>query len=120
MKLKDILIREGFYGTTQYWILPAGKLKKMANGHEEYLADEGMTYGKAFKTGHIRVAVGDYDKVPTAEWSKAATSAAKRTLAKMVKDSDQLYYDFIDVKPDGKVKYLKSGDTDYRGFLKIR
>ena len=124
MKLKDILIREGFYGTTQYWILPTGKLKKMAGGHEEYLLDQGMNYGKAFKTGHIRIAVGDKDNIPVGEWSKEATAAAKRTLAKMVKDADEVFYDVINVKKDKfgdyKVKYLKTGNTDYRGFLKLR
>ena len=120
MKLKDILIREGMYTTTQYWILPAGKLKKMSNGHENYLADEGMSYGKAFKTGHIRLAIGDSSGAVAGEWSKQATSAAKRTLAKIVKDADGIFYDFVNITPDDKVKYLKSGDTDYRGFLKIR
>ena len=36
------------YTTTQYWILPSGKVKKMSDGHEDYLADEGMSYGEAF------------------------------------------------------------------------
>ena len=86
MKLKDILIREGMYTTTQYWILPSGKVKKMSSGHEEYLTDEGMGYGKAFNTGHIRLAIAEDDGTPSAEWSKAATRPAKKALGNIVKN----------------------------------
>ena len=47
MKLKTVL--EAMYSTTQYWILPSGKVKKMRRGHEEYLTDTGMTYGQALR-----------------------------------------------------------------------
>ena len=125
-KLKGILISEGISTTTQYWILPNGKVKKMRSGHEEYLSDTGMTYGQAFHDGHIRVAGDDDDGTPSAEWSKDATAAAKKSLGAFIKKSDEgvLFYDLV--KPNKKtaayrqVDYLKSGNTDYRGFLKIR
>ena len=124
MKLKDIL--EAMYSTTQYWILPSGKVKKMRRGHEEYLTDTGMTYGQAFKDGHIRLAVDDNDGAPSAEWSNDATAAAKKALGAFIKksDDDVLYYDLV--KPNKKtaayrqVDYLKSGGTDYKGYLKIK
>ena len=131
MKLKDILIREGMYTTTQYWILPSGKVKKMQSGHVEYLADEGMTsYGKAFTTGHIRLAISDDDGTPSAEWSKEATPAAKKALGNIVKKAEKrggpgtrLYYDIVAMTSGHgwkRKKYIKSGDTDYKGFLKLR
>ena len=132
MKLKDILIREGMYTTTQYWILPSGKVKKMKGGHVEYLADEGMTsYGKAFTTGHIRLAISDSDGQPSAEWSKEATRPAKKALGNIVKKAEKrggpgarLYYDIVKANKDAyggmeKMSYVKSGDTDYKGFLRL-
>ena len=127
MKLKDVL--EAMYSTTQYWILPSGKVKKMRSGHEEYLADKGMSYGNAFLDGHIRLAVDDEDGTPSAEWSNEATPAAKKSLGTFIKKSDDgvLYYDLIKLNPQaGKTKrtpkttYLKSGNTDYKGFMRIR
>ena len=130
MKLKDVLIREGMYTTTQYWILPSGKVKKMQSGHVEYLADEGMTsYGKAFTTGHIRLAISDSDGQPSAEWSKEATRPAKKALGNIVKKAEKaggpgamLYYDIVKIKNPGDmedIKYIKSGNTDYKGFLRL-
>ena len=123
MKLKYILIREGMYTSTQYWILPSGKVKKMSSGHEGYLADEGLSYETAFKGGYIRLAVDDSDGTPSAEWSKEATPAAKKALGKIVKKTNTLYYDKV-VLTSGhgwrRKKYIDSGDTDYRGFLKLR
>ena len=130
MKLKDVLIREGMYTTTQYWILPSGKVKKMKSGHVEYLADEGMTsYGKAFTTGHIRLAISDSDGQPSAEWSKEATRPAKKALGNIVKKAEKdggpgamLYYDIVKIKNPGDmedIKYIKSGNTDYKGFLRL-
>ena len=128
MKLKGILIREGMYTTTQYWILPSGKVKKMSSGHEEYLADEGMSYGKAFNSGHIRLAIADDDGTPSAEWSKAATRPAKKALGNIVKKAEKrggpgarLYYDFVKPNEGGRenISYLKSGNTDYKGFLRL-
>ena len=132
MKLKGILILEGMYTTTQYWILPSGKVKKMKGGHVEYLADEGMTsYGKAFNTGHIRLAIADDDGTPSAEWSKAATRPAKKALGNIVKKAEKrggpgarLYYDIVKANKDAyggmeKMSYVKSGDTDYKGFLRL-
>ena len=124
MKLKDVL--EAMYSTTQYWILPSGKVKKMRSGHEEYLTDTGMTYGEAFSDGHIRVAIDDDDGTPAAEWSNDAPPAAKKALGNMVKRSESgtMFYDLV--KPNKRtaayrqVDYLKSGQTDYRGFLKLR
>jgi len=127
MKLKDVL--EAMYTTTQYWILPNGKVKKMRSGHEDYLADTGMTYGKAFLDGHIRLAVDDGDGTPSAEWSNDASPAAKKALGAFIKKSDDglLYYDLVKPNPRaGKSQrapqmiYLKSGQTDYKGFMKIR
>lgn len=123
MQLRDVLIREAFYGATNYWILPNGKVKKLSGGHEDYLADEGLSYGKAFHTGHIRLAVDDKTSTPTAEWSRQATSAAKRVLTKLVKDSDEVFYDIVEPNTESDLyrpKYLKTGNTDYRGFLKLR
>ena len=123
MKLKYILIREGMYTTTQYWILPSGKVKKMSSGHEGYLADEGLSYETAFKGGHIRLAITDDDGHPSAEWSKEATPAAKKALGKIVKKTDTLYYDKVAMTSGPgwtRKKYIKSGDTDYKGFLKLR
>ena len=132
MKLKDILIREGMFTSTQYWILPSGKVKKMKGGHVEYLADEGMTsYGKAFNSGHIRLAIADDDGTPSAEWSKAATRPAKKALGNIVKKAEKrggpgvrLYYDIVKPNKDAyggmeKMSYVKSGDTDYKGFLRL-
>ena len=130
MKLKDILIREGMYTTTQYWILPSGKVKKMSSGHEGYLADEGLSYETAFEGGHIRLAITDNDGQPSAEWSKEATPAAKKALGKIVKKAEKrggpgarLYYDIVAMTSGHgwkRKKYIKSGDTDYKGFLKLR
>ena len=123
MKLKDILIREGMYTSTQYWILPSGKVKKMSSGHEGYLADEGLSYETAFEGGHIRLAITDNDGQPSAEWSKQATPAAKKALGKIVKKTDALYYDVVAMSSGPgwrRKKYTKSGDTDYKGFLKLR
>jgi hypothetical protein len=123
MKLKYILIREGMYTTTQYWILPSGKVKKMSSGHEGYLADEGLSYETAFEGGHIRLAITDDDGHPSAEWSKEATPAAKKALGKIVKKTDTLYYDKVAMTSGPgwtRKKYIKSGDTDYKGFLKLR
>ena len=123
MKLKDILILEGMYTSTQYWILPNGKVKKMSSGHEEYLADEGLSYETAFEGGHIRLAVTDDDGHPSAEWSKEASPAAKKALGKIVKKTDTLYYDKVAMTSGHgwtRKKYIKSGDTDYKGFLKLR
>ena len=131
MKLKDILIREGMFTSTQYWILPSGKVKKMSSGHEEYLTDEGMGYGKAFNTGHIRLAIADDDGTPSAEWSKAATRPAKKALGNIVKKAEKrggpgarLYYDIVKANKDAyggmeKMSYVKSGNTDYKGFLRL-
>ncbi len=126
MKLRDVL-SEAVATTTQYWILPSGKVKKMRSGHEEYLTDTGMTYGQAFSDGHIRVAIDDGDGTPAAEWSNDATSAAKKSLGSMVKRSETgtIFYDLVKPKKGAgssyrQVDYLKSGNTDYRGFLKIR
>ena len=123
MKLKGILIREGMYTTTQYWILPSGKVKKMSSGHEGYLADEGLSYETAFEGGHTRLAITDNDGQPSAEWSKQATPAAKKALGKIVKKTDALYYDIVAMSSGPgwrRKKYTKSGDTDYKGFLKLR
>ena len=123
MKLKGILIREGMYTTTQYWILPSGKVKKMSSGHEGYLADEGLSYETAFEGGHIRLAITDNDGQPSAEWSKQATPAAKKALGKIVKKTDAHYYDVVAMSSGPgwrRKKYTKSGDTDYKGFLKLR
>lgn len=130
MKLKDILIREGMYTTTQYWILPSGKVKKMSSGHEGYLADEGLSYETAFEGGHIRLAITDNDGQPSAEWSKEATPAAKKALGNIVKKAEKrggpgarLYYDIVAMTSGPgwrRKKYTKSGDTDYKGFLKLR
>jgi hypothetical protein len=123
MKLKGILILEGMYTTTQYWILPSGKVKKMSSGHENYLADEGLSYETAFEGGHIRLSITDRDGIPAAEWSKEATPAAKKALGRVVKKADTLYYDKVEI-PSGRgparKKYIKSGETDYKGFLKLR
>ena len=123
MKLKGILIREGMYTTTQYWILPSGKVKKMSSGHEGYLADEGLSYETAFEGGHIRLAITDGDGQPSAEWSKKASAPAKKALGKIVKKTDTLYYDIVAMSSGPgwrRKKYTKSGDTDYKGFLKLR
>ena len=130
MKLKGILIREGMYTTTQYWILPSGKVKKMSSGHEGYLADEGLSYETAFEGGHIRLAITDNDGQPSAEWSKQATPAAKKALGNIVKKAEKrggpgarLYYDIVTMSSGPgwrRKKYIKSGDTDYKGFLKLR
>ena len=123
MKLKDILIREGMYTTTQYWILPSGKVKKMSSGHEGYLADEGLSYETAFEGGHIRLSISDREGTPAAEWSKDATPAAKKALGKIVKKTDTLYYEKVAMTSAHgwrRKKYIKSGDTDYKGFLKLR
>ena len=123
MKLKGILIREGMYTTTQYWILPSGKVKKMSSGHEGYLADEGLSYETAFEGGHIRLAITDGDGQPSAEWSKKASASAKKALGKIVKKTDTLYYDIVAMSSGPgwrRKKYTKSGDTDYKGFLKLR
>ena len=123
MKLKGILIREGMYTTTQYWILPSGKVKKMSSGHEGYLADEGLSYETAFKGGHIRLSVSDRAGNPAAEWSKEASAPAKKALGKIVKKTDALYYDVVAMTSGHgwrRKKYIKSGDTDYKGFLKLR
>ena len=130
MKLKDTLIREGMYTTTQYWILPSGKVKKMSSGHEGYLADEGLSYETAFEGGHIRLAITDNDGQPSAEWSKEATPAAKKALGTIVKKAEKrggpgarLYYDIVAMTSGHgwrRKKYIKSGDTDYKGFLKLR
>ena len=123
MKLKGILILEGMYTSTQYWILPSGKVKKMSSGHEGYLADEGLSYETAFEGGHIRLAITDNDGQPSAEWSKQATPAAKKALGKIVKKTDALYYDVVAMSSGPgwrRKKYTKSGDTDYKGFLKLR
>ena len=130
MKLKGILIREGMYTTTQYWILPSGKVKKMSSGHEGYLADEGLSYETAFEGGHIRLAITDNDGQPSAEWSKQATPAAKKALGNIVKKAEKrggpgarLYYDIVAMTSGRgwrRKKYIKSGDTDYKGFLKLR
>jgi len=129
MKLKDILIREGMYTTTQYWILPSGKVKKMSSGHEGYLADEGLSYETAFEGGHIRLAITDNDGQPSAEWSKEATPAAKKALGNIVKKAEKaggpgamLYYDIVKIKNPGDMEdmsYIKSGNTDYKGFLRL-
>jgi hypothetical protein len=129
MKLKDILIREGMYTTTQYWILPSGKVKRMKSGHVEYLADEGMSYGKAFTTGYIRLAIADNDETLSAEWSKEATRPAKKALGNIVKRAEKagasgamLYYDIVKIKNPGDMEnmsYIKSGNTDYKGFLRL-
>ena len=111
------------YTTTQYWILPSGKVKKMSSGHEGYLADEGLSYETAFEGGHIRLAITDNDGQPSAEWSKQATPAAKKALGKIVKKTDALYYDVVAMSSGPgwrRKKYTKSGDTDYKGFLKLR
>lgn len=127
MKLKTVL--EAMYSTTQYWILPSGKVKKMRSGHEDYLADTGMSYEKAFLDGHIRLAVDDEDGTPSAEWSNDATGAAKKALGTFIKKSDNglLYYDLVKANPRAgksqraaKKIYLKSGQTDYKGYLKIK
>tara|TARA_Y100000034_G_scaffold44805_1_gene55070 strand:+ start:102 stop:467 length:366 start_codon:yes stop_codon:yes gene_type:complete len=121
MKLRSIL--EAMYSTTQYWILPSGKVKKMRSGHEEYLADEGLSYETAFKGGYIRLAVDDSDGTPSAEWSKEATPAAKKALGKIVKKTNTLYYDKVAMTSGhgwNRKKYIKSGDTDYKGYLKIK
>ena len=123
MKLKGILIREGMYTTTQYWILPSGKVKKMRSGHQEYLDDEGLSYETAFEGGHIRLAVTDDDGHPSAEWSKEATPAAKKALGKIVKKTHTLYYDKVAMTSGhgwSRKKYIDSGDTDYKGFMKLR
>ena len=130
MKLKDVLIGEGMYTTTQYWILPSGKVKKMSSGHEGYLADEGLSYETAFEGGHIRLAITDNDGQPSAEWSKQATPAAKKALGNIVKKAEKrggpgarLYYDIVTMSSGPgwrRKKYIKSGDTDYKGFLKLR
>ena len=128
MKLKGILIREGMWTTTQYWILPSGKVKRMSDGHEDYLADEGMSYSKAFTTGHIRLAIADDDGTPSAEWSKEATRPAKKALGNIVKKAEKqggpdvrLYYDFVKPNEGGRenMSYVKSGNTDYKGFLRL-
>jgi len=125
VKLKDLLIREGMFTTTQYWILPSGKVKKMRSGHEEYLTDKGISYGKAFTSGHIRLAVADDDGTPSAEWTKQATRPAKKALGSIVQKAEKrggpgarLYYDFVDYNT-GRIKYIKSGNTDYKGFLRL-
>ena len=123
MKLKGILIREGMYTTTQYWILPSGKVKKMRSGHQEYLDDEGLSYETAFKGGHIRLAITDDDGHPSAEWSKEASPAAKKALGKIVKKTDTLYYDKVAMTSGHgwrRKKYIDSGDTDYKGFMRLR
>ena len=98
------------YSTTQYWILPSGKVKKMRSGHEEYLTDTGMTYGQAFSDGHIRLAVDDNDGAPSAEWSNDATAAAKKALGAFIKKSDEgvLYYDLV--KPNKKTAAYRQVD----------
>jgi len=113
------------YTTTQYWILPSGKVKKMRSGHEEYLTDKGISYGKAFTSGHIRLAVADDDGTPSAEWTKQATRPAKKALGSIVQKAEKrggpgtrLYYDFVDYNT-GRIKYIKSGNTDYKGFLRL-
>ena len=123
MKLQDILIREGMYTTTQYWILPSGKVKKMSSGHEGYLADEGLSYETAFEGGHIRLSISDREGTVAAEWSKEASAPAKKALGKIVKKTDALYYDIVAMSSGPgwrRKKYTKSGDTDYKGFLKLR
>ena len=123
MKLKGILILEGMYTTTQYWILPSGKVKKMSSGHEGYLADEGLSYETAFKGGHIRLSISDREGTPAAEWSKEASTPAKKALGKIVKKTNALYYDVVAMSSGPgwrRKKYTKSGDTDYKGFLKLR
>ena len=123
MKLKGILILEGMYTTTQYWILPSGKVKKMSSGHEGYLADEGLSYETAFEGGHIRLSISDRAGTVAAEWSKEASAPAKKALGKIVKKTDALYYDIVAMSSGPgwrRKKYTKSGDTDYKGFLKLR
>ena len=130
MKLKGILILEGVMYSTQYWILPNGKVKKMRNTHGEYLADQGMSYGKAFNSGHIRLAITDSDGQPAAEWSVGASRSAKKALGNIVKKAEKrggpgarLYYDIVAMTSGNgwrRKKYIKSGDTDYKGFLKLR
>ena len=130
MKLKGILILEGVMYSTQYWILPNGKVKKMRNTHGEYLADQGMSYGKAFNSGHIRLAITDSDGQPAAEWSVGASRSAKKALGNIVKKAEKrggsgarLYYDIVKPKKVGGssevLGYVKSGTTDYEGFLKL-
>ena len=121
MKLRPIL--EAFYNTTQYWILPNGKVHKLRGGHEDYLVDKGMTYSSAFNNGYIRLAITDDDGLPSAEWSSKATSAAKKALGKIVQKTDKLYYDIVkpvEKKGGSNRAYLNHGITDYKGYLKLR
>ena len=123
MKLKGILILEAMYTTSQYWILPSGKVKKMSSGHEGYLADEGLSYETAFEGGHIRLAITDNDGQPSAEWSKQATPAAKKALGNIVKKAEKRGGPKVAMTSGHgwrRKKYIKSGDTDYKGFLKLR
>ena len=111
------------YTTTQYWILPNGKIKKMRSGHQEYLDDEGLSYETAFEGGHIRLAITDDDGHPSAEWSKEASPAAKKALGKIVKKTDTLYYDKVAMTSGHgwrRKQYIDSGDTDYKGFMRLR
>jgi|TARA_Y100000296_G_scaffold81553_1_gene108912 hypothetical protein len=117
MKLADVL-GEGFGGVTNYWITPQGKAVK-TGGHEDYLADHGMSYGSAYEKGYIRVAVTDSNKVPSAEWGLKASPAARKTLGRFVKRTDEMYFDLVNVR-NHKVDYIDSGLVNYKEYMRLR
>ncbi|MBT7350522.1 hypothetical protein HN803_07120 [candidate division WWE3 bacterium] len=119
MKLiKAFRLAEAMYTVTNYWITPKGKVDK-TSAHEYWLADHSMSYGKAYDTGHIRVAVSDSENgTVNAQWSKAATGQAKRVLAKFVKESDKAYVDLVEPLKNDNIRYLKSDTVNYKDFMR--
>ena len=119
MKLQEAYrLAEAMFTVSNYWITPKGKVDK-TNAHEYWLADHGMSYAKAYDTGHIRVAISDSEGgTVNAQWGKSATSQAKRVLAKYVKDSDKAYVDLVEPAKNGNIKYLKSDSVNYKEFMR--
>jgi len=118
MKLLEAYrLAEAFLTVSNYWITPKGKVDK-TSAHEYWLADHGMSYGKAYDTGHIRLAISDSSGTVNAQWSKAAPAIAKKVLSKFVKDSDKAYVDLVEPLKNNNIKYLKSDTVNYKEFIR--
>ena len=115
MKIKKIwnFIIESFYLSTNYWIDPKGN-QIQVNHHEDYLADTGLTYDKAFALGYIRLAM-DEGEIDSIQFDiNKATKPAKKTIQKLW-SLNREGWAFVDIMR-GKSR-VASNSIDFKTYM---